>query len=217
MSLTKNELDFHPSRGSWEYMKSHKKYLLPKDVSQMLSIPIASVNALVDSGEIRCNVTDVGQQRFLVEDVIHYACCHDISVNAPNRSGYRVLIVDDDETFSGMLVRWIESMPYEIEIDLASNGFQAGYKARQLSPDLILLDVMMSGVSGIDVVEALKAEAETSHIRIIGMTGAATKSRIARMMNVGAERVLQKPFDMDDLVAAIREEELEQFTKAINA
>jgi len=197
-------------------MKSVKKYLLPKDVSQMLSISIADLNVLVDSGEIRCKETEVGQQRFLLEDVIHYACCHDIQVSAPNRSGYRVLIVDDDEAFSGMLVRWIESMPYEIEIDVASNGFQAGYKARQKSPDLILLDVMMSGVSGIDVVEALKEEVETSHIRIIGMTGAATKSRIARMVNVGAERVLQKPFGMDDLIAAIREDELEQFSRAVS-
>jgi len=182
----------------------------------MLSISVAFVNALVDSGEIRCKTTDTGQHRFLVEDVIHYACCHEIPVNTPNRSGYRVLIVDDDEGFSGMLVRWIESMPYDIEIDVASNGFQAGYKARQKSPDLIFLDVMMSGVSGIDVVEALKEEAETSHIRIIGMTGEATKSRIARMMNVGAERVLQKPFDMNDLLAAIREDELEQFSRAVN-
>ncbi|MGW8247882.1 MAG: response regulator [Acidiferrobacterales bacterium] len=197
-------------------MKSHKKYLLPKDVSQMLSISVASLSALVDSGEIRCNVTEVGQQKFLVEDVIHYACCHEIKVNAPKRSGYRVLIVDDDEAFSRMLVRWFDSMPYEIEIDVASNGFQAGYKARQKSPDLILLDVMMSGVSGIDVVEALKEEVETSHIRIIGMTGAATKSRIKRMVNVGAEKVLQKPFDISDLVAAIREDELAQFSRAVN-
>ncbi|MDX5151529.1 MAG: response regulator, partial [Acidiferrobacterales bacterium] len=130
---------------------------------------------------------------------------------------YRVLIVDDDEAFSRMLVRWLETMPYEIEIDVASNGFQAGYKARQKSPDLVLLDVMMSGVSGIDVVEALKEEVETSHIRIIGMTGEATKSRITRMVNVGAERVLQKPFEMDELVAAIREDELKPFSRAVNA
>jgi CheY-like chemotaxis protein len=198
-------------------MKSHKKYLLPKDVSQMLSISIASLNALVNSGEIRCKVTEMGQQHFLIEDVIHYACCQDIEVSALNRSGYRVLIVDDDEAFSRMLVRWLETMPYEIEIDVASNGFQAGYKARQKSPDLVLLDVMMSGVSGIDVVEALKEEVETSHIRIIGMTGEATKSRITRMVNVGAERVLQKPFEMDELVAAIREDELKPFSRAVNA
>lgn len=137
--------------------------------------------------------------------------------NETSRSAYRVLIVDDDEMFSGMLKHMLESMPYEFEIDIANNGFQAGYKARQSVPDLILLDVMMSGVSGIEVVEALKEEAETRQIRIVGMTGGATRSRVARMVNVGAEQVLQKPFDIDDLVAAISEKVLQPFAKPVSA
>lgn len=137
--------------------------------------------------------------------------------NETGRPVYRVLIVDDDETFSGMLKHMLESMPYEFDIDIANNGFQAGYKARQSVPDLILLDVMMSGVSGIEVVEALKEEAETRHIRIVGMTGGATRSRVARMVNLGAETVLQKPFTIDDLVTAIGEDVLQRFVKQISA
>lgn len=133
------------------------------------------------------------------------------------RQVYRVLIVDDDEVFSGMLKRMLESMPYYFEIDIANNGFQAGYKARQSAPDLILLDVMMSGVSGIEVVEALKEETETRQIRIVGMTGGATRSRVARMVNVGAEGVLQKPFTIEDLASAIGEEVLQRFAKPISA
>ena len=154
-----------------------KNFMTPKEVSQMLSISVSAVNTLARTGElISVSNEDTGLKCFLKKDVLVFAREHEIPVNDPGKNGYRVLIVDDEESFAQMLEKWIEALPYEFEIDVAHNGFQAGYKARQYAPDLIFLDVMMPGVSGMEVVAALKSEPKTEHIRIIGLTGAATEN-----------------------------------------
>ena len=191
-----------------------KNFMTPKEVSQMLSISVSAVNTLARTGElISVSNEDTGLKCFLKKDVLVFACEHEIPINDPGKNGYRVLIVDDEESFAQMLEKWIEALPYEFEIDVAHNGFQAGYKARQYAPDLIFLDVMMPGVSGMEVVAALKSEPKTEHIRIIGLTGAATENTARRMVRLGAEQVLRKPFTHQDLVNAIKMDSLGQFAR----
>jgi CheY-like chemotaxis protein len=191
-----------------------KKFMTPREVSQMLSISVSAVNTLAGTGELASvSDEDTGLKCFLKEDVLDFAHEHEIPVNEPRKTGYRVLIVDDEKSFAQMLEKWIQALPYEFEIDIAHNGFQAGYKARQYVPDLIFLDVMMPGVSGMEVVVALKSEPKTEHIRIIGLTGAATENTARRMVRLGAEQVLRKPFTHQDLVNAIKPDSLGQFAK----
>lgn len=190
------------------------KFMTPKEVSKMLSLSVSAVNTLARTGELASVIDDdSGLKGFLKGDVLEFARKHEIPVNESARKGYRVLIVDDEESFAHMLEKWIKALPYEFEIDIAHNGFQAGYKARQYAPDLIFLDVMMPGVSGMEVVEALKSEPKTEHIRIIGLTGAATDNSARRMVRLGAEQVLRKPFTHQDLVNAIKPDSLVQFAK----
>ena len=166
------------------------KFMTPKEVSQLLSISVSAVNTLARTGELASILDDTGLKCFLEEDVLDFARNHDIPLNKSVTNRYRVLIVDDEESFARMLEKWIETLPYEFEIDIAHNGFQAGYKARQYAPDLIFLDVMMPGVGGVEVVEALKSEPKTEHIRIIGLTGAATETTARRMVRLCACTVL---------------------------
>lgn len=179
----------------------------------MLSIGLDEVKALTDTGKITREKFAEGLLKIPENEIAPYSEKMDFEADSVS-AGFRILIVDDDSAFCGMLARLLESTPYDFEIDIAQNGFQAGYTARQNPPGLILLDVMMAGVNGIDVVEALKELSDTRHIRIIGMTGAATKSRITRMVTAGAETVLQKPFGIDDLVKAIGENELKPYLRS---
>ena len=181
----------------------------------MLAVTVVSVRSLAESGQLASFTTAGCHRRFRVRDVERYAKANGLTLNRPSRSSYRVLIVDDDKSFANMLGQLLTSLPYEIDTEIAHNGFQAGFKAKQGVPDVILLDIMMPGVSGIEVAAALKEEPETNHIRIIGMTGGATNSSETKMISAGAEKVLRKPFDIAELLEAIDEEELSQFSKHV--
>jgi len=86
----------------------------------------------------------------------------------------------------------------------ASSGEEALQLAPREKPDLILLDVMMPGMTGPDVLARLRANPETANIPIIFMTAKVQKSEVEGYRALGAAGVISKPFDPMQLPAQIR-------------
>ena len=85
----------------------------------------------------------------------------------------------------------------------AADGIEALALTRELRPDLIVLDVMLPGLSGIEVLEALRLDDELRSIRVVVITAwshAEIEAQVA-----GADRFVSKPFDPDDLSSAVEE------------
>src|SRR6266478_5512539 len=86
----------------------------------------------------------------------------------------------------------------------AENGRVGVDLAKKQKPDLILCDVIMTGLDGYGVIAALRADAETATIPLIFLTGKAEKLDILAGMNLGADDYITKPVAKADLLAAIR-------------
>lgn len=80
----------------------------------------------------------------------------------------KILVVDDNENFSQLLQCALED---EFDVSTASDGLEGVKAAGKLLPDLILMDVMMPNVSGIEMARMLQAEEETKGIPLIVLTG----------------------------------------------
>ena len=118
-----------------------------------------------------------------------------------NRS-LTVLIVEDDDE-----LREILQAEFELEglVALtATNGSEAVTAARQLKPDLILMDVMMPVMDGIEATKIVKGNEETKHIPIIMLTAAGNKENIVAGLEAGAIDYITKPFFMPELKARLR-------------
>lgn len=85
----------------------------------------------------------------------------------------------------------------------ASDGKEALAAMRELSPDLIVLDVMLPGLSGIDVLEAMRADDELSGMPVVVIT--AWSHAEVEAWTAGADRFVSKPFDPDELSDAVEE------------
>lgn len=186
--------------------------MLAADVAKILESTVTMVDSIAASGQLKSYRTAEGHQQFDAAEVERFARTKDLALQTAGRSGYRILIVDDDRAFATMLTHLIQTLPYKIESEIAFSGFQAGFRTKQNEPDLILMDIVMSGLSGIEVAAALKESPQTRHVRIVGMTGGATQGSKSKMIKLGVEKVLHKPFRLEELVSAIGEEELTSFT-----
>ena len=71
---------------------------------------------------------------------------------------------------------------------------------QQHKPDVVLLDVMMPGIDGIEVCRSLKSDPETAHIRVVAMTGYHSPELENKMLAAGAEVLLRKPFSSDEVL-----------------
>ena len=114
----------------------------------------------------------------------------------------RILVVDDDFRNTELLHTYLASIGYDVVT--ASNGIQALEVVAAQSPDLILLDVMMPGLDGLEVCARLKSREETRPIPIVMVTALReTKDKI-KAMEVGADDFLSKPFNIYELATRVK-------------
>jgi len=113
-----------------------------------------------------------------------------------------ILIVDDTETGREILEALLYSPDYQLVF--AVNGFDALEKATAVTPDLILLDVMMPGMDGFEVCRRLRADAHLAEIPIILVTALDDRNSRIRGIEAGADDFVTKPFDHAELRARVR-------------
>ncbi len=111
-----------------------------------------------------------------------------------------ILIVDDDKPNRKMLKELLQE---QAKIIFAKNGKQAKELARKHLPDLILLDVIMPDLSGFDVIETLKNDADTMNISVIFITGLANNDDEARGFDLGGCDYIYKPFKSNIVIARV--------------
>ena len=117
--------------------------------------------------------------------------------------GRLVLVVEDDPETRHFLVDVLTHQGFRTEG--AHNGLQALEKLFALLPDLVLADIAVPGIDGIELCRRLRADARTRRIPVIAITGYDDRDYRDRAMLAGADRVLNKPCDLDTLVRAVRE------------
>ncbi|WP_181706959.1 phosphate regulon transcriptional regulator PhoB [Chthonobacter rhizosphaerae] len=114
----------------------------------------------------------------------------------------KVLIVEDEEPVSLLLRYNLEAEGYEVE--QAFRGDDAEIRLREVTPDLVLLDWMLPGLSGIELCRRLRARPETERVPIIMLTARGEESERVRGLGTGADDYIVKPFSVPEVVARIR-------------
>ena len=117
-------------------------------------------------------------------------------------SSARVLIVEDDPVILRLLEVNFELEGYDVL--LAHDGAEGIALARQERPDLVISDIMMPNVSGIELVEALKADEATAAIPIILLSAKAQTADVRAGLEAGADDYVTKPFEPLELVDRVQ-------------
>jgi DNA-binding response OmpR family regulator len=110
-----------------------------------------------------------------------------------------VLVVDDDAKFARVVARCLDRAGYGWAV--AASGEEALSSVADLAPDAIVLDVMMPGLSGIEVCRRLRGRGWGGSIVIVSARSSTTDRRDA--VEVGADAYLAKPFPLDELLSTL--------------
>ena len=115
----------------------------------------------------------------------------------------RILYVEDEPDIQAIARLALETIG-GFTVEICSSGSAAIEAVQRFAPDLILLDVMMPGMDGIDTFKALREIPQTVTTPVIFMTAKAQKQEIERYKELGAVDVIPKPFDPMTLAAVIK-------------
>jgi two-component system alkaline phosphatase synthesis response regulator PhoP len=115
----------------------------------------------------------------------------------------KILVVEDEERIRAVLKYNLEFDGFEVH--LAEDGKAGLQKAREIKPDLILLDWMMPEMDGLQVLSELKHDEATKDITVFMLTAKSMMGEVGRALYEGADDYLTKPFDVVELGQMLKE------------
>jgi DNA-binding NtrC family response regulator len=113
----------------------------------------------------------------------------------------RLLIVDDEETLTFSLYQTFINAPIECEVVTASSGEEALKRFFRSPFDLVITDLAMPGISGLEVLEKVKAQSPDTQVIVITAYG--SDEREEEAYNMGADFYIEKPFDIRELKSLV--------------
>ena len=113
----------------------------------------------------------------------------------------RIIVADDDPAIVDSIAYILEDEGYIVEKTLDGGKVNKMFKSK---PDLLLLDVWMSGQDGREICKLLKSQPETKNVPIIMVSANKDTEKIAR--EIGADDFLGKPFDIEDLLGKVKKQ-----------
>lgn len=115
----------------------------------------------------------------------------------------RVLLVEDEPVSRETIKLFLQSKSFDVTE--AEGGRQAVVEALRVQPEVVLMDLMMPDMDGVEAIRALKSMSWTASITFIALTASVDSDLHKEAIAAGADRVLQKPFDPDDFVLVLDE------------
>jgi len=184
-------------------MNKKPEYLMPKQVAELLMVSSNTIRQWTQQGLLKAEITAGGHRRFYREEIERFIQERSQSHKPQSLKKIRILIVDDDTSFSLYLNELLSNSPKVDKIEVANSGFDAGVKINTFKPHVLLLDLIMPDLDGFAVCQQLKQSPDTAAIRVIAMTGNHTEENVQRIISYGAETCLAKPFKSKEILNAL--------------
>jgi len=114
----------------------------------------------------------------------------------------KIMAVDDENDVLLVVKTALQTEGFDVVT--ASSGPEALEKVFDETPDLVILDVMMPGMTGFEVLQTLRADDRTARTPVIMLTGLSEKSKIKEALAAGTDYYIVKPFDFQDLLTKVQ-------------
>ena len=177
------------------------------EIAEYCHVTYRAVLKWIVAGKLKAYRTPGKHSRVEVEDFLYFLKEYNMPIPDEFTMGNRmkkILIVDDDKNMARSIQR-ILALEDKFELEMAFDGFDAGRKVMELKPDLIILDIRMPGMDGYEVTKRIKEIPELSHAKIIAISAFFKQEGRDKIVSLGANACLDKPFSEEILLQTIEE------------
>lgn len=181
-----------------------KQSFSTSEVAKYCHVTADTIRKWAEAGRITVFKTPGGHRRIRREDLIRFLRENSIPIHEDlSDSGIRVLVVDDEKAVVAVIRRFLERAKASFEVNVATDGFEAGHEVGTFKPNVIFLDLRLPGIDGFEVCRRIKDAPDGKATSVIAMTGYYDPEVAARIVELGAAMCLRKPFTPDDLRRAL--------------
>lgn len=181
------------------------KFLKTNDAAKYLGVSRSSLTNWVKQGLLGSGITPGGHYRFTTDELDSFAAKRGLDVpgNTPeDTAAAKILVIEDDDSFREFLRDALSDFA-GYELREATDGMQGALLVGTWNPDLIILDIRMPNMNGVEFLRLLRKDPGTSEIKIIVVSAHLSAEIRAEIDELDVDIVLEKPVRLAKLVAAI--------------
>jgi excisionase family DNA binding protein len=185
-----------------------KKYFTAAEAADLLMVSPVTVRKWAQKGALPSVSTFGGHRRFVLTELKRFAEQHGIRVADSAEPGVatersRILLVDDDSIFTEYVREIVLRASPGATVECAADGFEAGKLSETLRPQLVVMDINMPGIGGIELCRRLRANPTTAGARLVVMSGEMTAENAAAARAAGADACLAKGSKRAEILSAL--------------
>jgi len=178
--------------------------LSSSEVAALLQVSPVTVEMWVRNNVLKSTKTDDGHDHFKYTDILQHAERHNIAVDGDIKKITKVLIVDDDSYVADFLKDLLESREIVYEVQRTGISFMADKIVKKFHPHVLILDLRMPGMSGIELCRQFSSQIEEG-LRVLGISGFWEEEEREAFLEAGGECCLDKPLDIKKLINILEE------------
>lgn len=185
----------------------NNRYITTGEVARILNCSRVAVFHWILSGKIRAIKTPGGHYRIptdCLQKFLKSAIPESEAIKKKIERKIKILVVDDDPHIVKTLVLFLKKSDPSFDVYGTTNSFDAGKLVVTFKPDIALIDIVMPGMNGFEVVEKIKSDPQTQNIKIIAITGYGTKENVENIKKKGAILCILKPFDYYEVAEQVK-------------
>lgn len=180
-----------------------KTFLKTNDAARYLGVSRSSLTNWVKQGLLGSGVTPGGHYRFTLEELDKFAAQRGLRIASPqNENQSKILIIEDDDAFREFVKEALETFS-GYELREATDGVQGALLIGTWEPDLIILDMRMPNMNGLEFLKLLREDRKTASVKVLVASAHLSEELKQEIDGIGVELVLEKPVRLGKLIAAI--------------
>ncbi|OIO72620.1 MAG: hypothetical protein AUJ57_05610 [Zetaproteobacteria bacterium CG1_02_53_45] len=184
------------------------KYISTGEAARLCGVGINTVKRWIQKGELKCVITPGGHWRIIERDFRSFLKTHDITPLLPRPSRrHKVLLIEDDPAMCSLVEGALELSSFDIQYDYANDGYTGLMKIGCMQPDLLILDIMLPEINGLELIHRIRKSGICCDPRIMVITGAGDRTVVKRGLDKAApDAALFKPFATNELITCVEQQ-----------
>ena len=172
-----------------------KEFFTTFEVGELCQVYHTSVINWINKGQLKAHTTPGKHRRIQKDDLLRFMEEFNIPIPPELKNNkHKILIVDDDPAVLNLLEKTFSPLSNSVELQMTTNGVEALVSIGKDVPELIILDVIMPEMDGIQVCHTLRSRPETKDIKIVAITGEKLAEDQETFLKANVERIYKKPF-----------------------
>ncbi len=165
-------------------------------IARICGVTRPTIGDWIKRGKLRSYKTVGGHNRVWINDLVEFLTGQGIAVPDYLKvvTHPLILLVEDSAATVRLMKSFIAGLDPEAQVQVVNNGFDAGAVVEQVRPDLIVLDVYLPGINGVQVCESIRKNINLKQVKILAVSGKDTLNTRKSMLAAGADAFLAKPF-----------------------